>query len=118
MKNIFEHIEKIKEKPHRIRKQIAFSAAVVGATCVALVWIIGSVSTGAFAIHGSTFADSVKQGAELQNTAGNSGSGTAGIAGAAAAISDSNAPAHIEIIDTSSSTARSGKQAEQTIIPF
>ncbi len=118
MKNIFEHIEKIREKPHHIRKQIVFSSAVVGAVAIALIWIIGSVSTGAFAIRESSFADIGAQGAELQNTTGNSGSGTAGIAGAAAAISDPSAPAHIEIIDTSPPSASSSKQAEQTIIPF
>jgi len=114
MKTIFEHIENIKGKPHHIRKRVAFAAAAAGTIVITLVWFVGSISTGGFAIQGSTFADSMGQGAELQNTTGNSGSG---VAGAVAALPDASAPAHIEIIDTASST-RSGKQAEWTILPF
>lgn len=114
MKNIFEHIEKIKEKPHHIRKQITFSSAVVGAVAIALVWVIGSVSTGSFAIRESSFADIT--GSSAAEVVGDDRS-AAGIAGVAAAISDTSAPAHIEIVDTSSSTS-SSKQAEQNIIPF
>jgi len=113
MKNVFEHIEKIKGKPHHIRKQVAFSAAVVGATAVALVWFIGGVSTDAFAIRESSFADIAGQKPAVAET----GNTSQNIAGAAAAVQNENKPAHIEIIDISSSTS-SEKHAEQTIIPF
>ena len=114
MKTIFDHIEYIKGKPHHIRKRVAFTIATIGTASVALIWAAGNISMGAFAIQGSTFADSTGQGTPVTAVTGNANQS---IAGAAAALQDENVPAHIEIIDTSSST-RSGKQAEQTIIPF
>lgn len=121
MKTIFDHIERIKGKPHHARKRIAFTAAASGAALIGLVWLVGNLSTGAFLIQGSTFADSVGQGSV---TAVGSSDGSQGLAGAAAALpaSDQNStganePAHIEIIDTASSTAAQPK-AEQTVIPF
>ena len=113
MKTIFEHIEHIKGKPHHIRKRVAFAAAAVGAACVALVWFVGSISMNSFAIQGSTFADSAKQGT-ITTGAGNAGQN---VAGAAAALESESAPAHIEIIDTSSST-HPEKTSERSIIPF
>lgn len=114
MKNIFDHIEQIKRKPHHIRKRTAFTIATAGTAFVALAWIAGSVSMGTFAIKESTFAAST--GEQEQITTG-SGNINQNIAGAAAALQDENIPAHIEIIDTSSSTTLQ-KRAEQTIIPF
>lgn len=118
MKTIPQHIEHIKGKPHHVRKRIAFGVATCGAALIALVWLAGSLGTGAFAIRGATFAEST--GAESTVTvAAENGSRPAisGIAGVAAALQDAGAPAHIEIIDTASST-RTTKQAERTTIPF
>jgi hypothetical protein len=115
MKTIFEHIEYVKGKPHHIRKQITLLTAGGLTALVALVWFFGTLSSGAFAIQGNNFADST--GAESPVVAGTSNSSDSGIAGAAAAISDTNAPAHIEIVDTSTST-NSGKKVEPTVIPF
>jgi len=114
MKTIFEHIEYAKSKPHHIRKRIAFTAAAIGTGLVALVWFFGTLSSGAFALRGSTFAESA---GEEQATTGTE-NGSQNVAGAAAALgSAANAPAHIEIIDNASSTAPE-KQTEQTVIPF
>ena len=113
MKTIFEHIEHVKGKPHHIRKRVAFTAAASGAALVTLVWFIGNVSSGSFALGDSSFADMVNQG-DIETTSGNPV--TSGIAGVAAAIQGANAPAHIEIVDTASSTPM--KKAEQTTIPF
>ena len=114
MKTIFEHIEYAKGKPHHIRKRIAFSLAAGGSAVVALVWFVGSLSLGSFAIQGNTFADSTGQQPvvtvpdnETQNN----------LAGAAAALPSANAPARIEIIDASTSKSAEHK-AEQTTIPF
>lgn len=121
MKTIFEHIDSIKAKPHHIRKQVAFASAAVGAGLIALVWLVGSVTTGAFSIKGSSFAANAEQGSTVTaggDTSGNhpADSGIAGV-GAAAVLPDASVPAHIEIIDTNSAAA-GGKQAEQTTIPF
>jgi len=120
MKTIFEHIETAKGKPHHIRKRIVFTAAGVGTALVALIWFAGTVSSNAFAIQGSNFADSTGQESVI-TTSPDSGS-QKGLAGAAAALQDSRppaggAPAHIEIVDTSPATSTK-KQAEQTTIPF
>ncbi|MFA6415071.1 MAG: hypothetical protein WC217_02305 [Candidatus Paceibacterota bacterium] len=114
MKTIFEHIEYVKGKPHHIRKRIAFAVATGGTMLVALVWLVGSLSTGAFAIGGSSFAESTVPATAIEINGNN-----ANLAGAAAAltsVSSENAPARIEIIDTTSAVKQ--KQAEQVILPF
>lgn len=122
MKTVFEHIEHVKGQPHHVRKRIAFATATFGAALVALVWLVSSIGTGAFAVQGSSFADIRGQGSvEATDSANNNDSGTnsanSGIAGAAAALESSSAPARIEIVDTASST-RSVKKTDQTTIPF
>ncbi len=116
MKTVFDHIERVKGKPYHIRKKIAFTAAASCATLVGLVWFIGNISFGAFTIQGSSFAESVGQ-AGVITTSGSSE--PSNLAGAAAALpsKNTNAPAHIEIIDTASSTVGQAG-AEQTTIPF
>ena len=115
MKTIFEHIEYAKSKPHHIRKQIVFTSAAGISILIALVWLIASFSTNSFAIKGSTFADSTGQ--STVETVSDSENEMQNIAGAAAALPDKNAPAHIEIIDTTTSVPEKNK-AEQTTIPF
>jgi hypothetical protein len=116
MKTIFEHIEYAKEKPHHIRKRIAFAAAALGSTLVALVWLVGSFSLGSFAIQGSNFADSTTQ-TPVVTVPESDINPTSGLAGVAGALKDAKSPAHIEIVDTNASTSASPK-AEQTTIPF
>ncbi len=114
MKTIFDHIEYIKGKPHHIRKKIVFATAGCLTAVVALIWFAGTLSSGTFAIQGSNFAEST--GAESSVVTG--GASNTGIAGAGAALeSDKNAPAHIEIIDSSPATSTK-KKAEPTVIPF
>jgi len=118
MKNVFEHIENAKGKPHHIKKRIVFVSAGIGTALVALVWVAGALSTGAFAIRGSNFADSTTQEPVVIVGGDTTGTVGSGLAGAAAALEkNQEAPAHIEIVDTSTSTPQS-KQAEQTTIPF
>ncbi len=114
MKNIFDHIERVKGKPHHIRKRIAFTAAATGTAVVALVWLVGSFSLGAFAIKENSFADSTGQESVVATEGDN---GSPNLAGAAAALPSANAPARIEIIDAVSSTSGQ-KKTERTIIPF
>ena len=116
MKTLIEHIEHARKKPHHIRKRIVFASAAGVSTLIALVWLVGGLYFGEFAIQGSTFADSTGQGS-IMTTNDTSDSADSGIAGAAAAVSNTNAPAQIEIINAATST--SGKSAtEQTTIPF
>jgi len=114
MKNVFEHIEHVKGKPHHIRKRFAFAAAGGATALIAFVWMTGSLASGAFAIQGSSFADNSRQPAVVTADTART---NANLAGAAAALPPSsvNTPARIEIVDTATSSKR---QAEQTIIPF
>ncbi len=113
MKTIFEHIERVKGKPHHIRRRIAFGAATAGTALIALVWIVGMAGSGAFALKDASFAQNTG-GEGTLNIAGDNGQQN--LAGATAAIQDANAPAHINIIDAASSTIQ--KKAERTVIPF
>jgi len=116
MKTIFEHVEHIKGKPHHIRKRVAFGAAAFGSVFIGLVWLTTSIGTGAFAIRDSSFADSVGQSGAVTAGSDTSGSQLAGAGAAAIFSNDASAPAHIEIVDATSSAPK--KQAEQTTIPF
>ncbi|HEY4501410.1 MAG TPA: hypothetical protein VJI70_04105 [Candidatus Paceibacterota bacterium] len=114
MKTIFDHIERVKGKPHHVRKRVAFGVAAFGAALIALVWLVGSLGTGAFALKDTSFAQSIGQ--EGVVVAG-SENGSPNIAGVGAALSNTSAPAHIEIVDTTPSKAQT-KKAEPTVIPF
>ncbi len=114
MKSVLKHIEHIKGKPHHIRKRVAFGTAAVGTAAVALVWLVGSLSSGVFALKDSSFADQSSAGALTASGSNDSQN----LAGAAAAnLAGAVVPAHIEIIDVASST-RAEKKAEPTTIPF
>ena len=115
MKTVSEHIQHIKGKPHHVRKRVAFGAATGVTAFIALVWLVGNLSLGSFAIPQTSFADAVNQGG-AQVVVAHTSDATSGVAGAAAAF-DTSAPAHIEIIDTASSTP-AAKRVEQTTIPF
>jgi len=117
MKTVFEHVEHIKGKPHHIRKRVAFSVAACGAGVIALVWLAGSIRTNAFAIKGSTFADSVKQEGVITTDSDTAATSQLAGAGAASVLQGADAPAHIEIVNTTPEPSKQ-KQAEQTTLPF
>src|SRR3989338_848771 len=73
MKTLFDHLEYVKGKPHHVRKRIAFGVATAGTALVGMVWLVSSLSAGAFAVTGSSFAASVGQGAGV--TPGSAGGG-------------------------------------------
>lgn len=121
MRTIFEHIEHVKGKPHHIRKRVAFGTAAVLTAVIALVWLAGSLATGAFALKPTSFAQSTGQESSTVTGSENGNQNIAGVlAGqAAAALQNDSAsvPAHIEIVDTTPSKAQA-KKAEPTVIPF
>lgn len=117
MKTVFEHIEHVKGKPHHIRKRVAFAAATGGAMVIALVWLVGSLSLGVFAIQDNSFADAVGQGGIETTSGASKSSGPQNLAGAAAALLIKDTKPHIEIVDTTPSTP-ADKKVEQTTIPF
>lgn len=114
MKSLFDHIEHIKGKPHHVRKQVAFVVAGGGTALIAFVWLVGGIALGTFAIKGTSFADATGNASVVvtDDTRANDG-----FAGAAAALPRTQAPARIEIVDTTPSTSVRS-QAERTTIPF
>lgn len=114
MKNLFEHIEHVKTKPHHIRKQVAFTMAGGVTGIIALVWLSVSLSANAFAIQGSNFADATQQDELL--VASSTDASTTGLAGAAAALPDTSGPARIEIVNVA--TSAPATHASATVIPF
>lgn len=112
MQKIAHHVARLREKPHHIRKQIAFAAAAGMTGAIALVWLVGSALSGAFAIEGSSFAAVAAADNVIATT---SASLPAGLAGAAAAVSAA-APARIEIVDTN--PAATTTQPAPTVLPF
>lgn len=117
MKNVFEHIEHIKGKPHHIRRRIALTAAAATSAVIALVWLAGSFATGAFAIQGSDFAMSSGQAATVSAVDASGNQQNVAGAAAAAVLQPADAPAHIEIVDTTP-TAPAKQQSDPTILPF
>ena len=124
MKTLFEHIEYVQGKPHHVRRRIAFSAAAGTTAFIALVWFVGTLASGTFAIHGSSFAESAGQGQIVVTGNGNQ-SNVAGVAAAAvvsaSGVDSGNAsgPARIEIINTNTASATSSAaQTDRTTIPF
>ena len=116
MKNIFEHIEHVKGKPHHVRKRVAFGAAAVCTAVIAFAWLAGSISTGAFALKDTSFAQSTGEDILQTVSSDNTNEQLAGV-GVASVLERTSAPARIEIIDSASS-ASSVKKVEQTVIPF
>ena len=57
MKILLKHIDRIKEKPHHVRKQVAFAAAGTITALIAISWVATSLATGAFALKDTSFAD-------------------------------------------------------------
>lgn len=114
MQALFRHIDRVKEKPHHVRRKVALATASGITAFIAVAWFAYSLSVGGFAIQGATFADSVGASGSTV-TAG----GSEGLAGAAAAPSwgTPKEEPRIEIIDPKTSqTKRSAP--EPTIIPF
>lgn len=118
MKTVSEHIAYVRNQPHHIRKQVAVASAAGGTILIAIVWLVGSLSTGAFSIReDASFASATEKSAAATDSDVSASQSLAG-AGAAAALQDEEkAPARIEIID-STPAAPVQKKAEQTTIPF
>lgn len=115
MQKFFDYIEHLKGKPHHVRKQITFAAATGGAALIGLVWFGVSLSSGAYAINGSNFAQATGAEATVTASAGN----TSQLAGAAAAVdTNKTQAAHIEIIDAATTSTAANTRPEQTVIPF
>ncbi len=115
MQFLFNAIERTKGKPHHVRHRVAVAISATCAGLVGMLWLGVSLSHNAFAIKGTTFAQSVGA-TETAETVNETRSQN--VAGAAAALDQkSEGPARVQIVNivaTSSPT----KTEDQTIIPF
>ena len=110
MKTFTDHIEYVKKQPHHVRRSIAFGVSGAFTVFVGIVWISGSLVSGAFRIQGSSFADA--RNTEVQVAAPSN----TNLAGVAAAFSPAQPPS-IQIVDISSSSEKT-QASEPTVIPF
>lgn len=116
MQFLFDAVERAKQKPHHIRHRIAVSVAGIGAGFVALVWLSVSLSQNAFAIKGTTFAESVGATNTVETVTETRSQQVAG-AGAALDAKTDDGPARIQIVNVVA-TSTPAPAKEQTIIPF
>lgn len=115
MKTLVQHVEHVRGKPEHIRKQVAFAVAAAATAVVALVWFLSTVTAGVFAIQGSSFAESTSGNTNVA-AVGPSDSSLLGAASAALGFPQAE-PAHIVIVDASTSTPKAEKH-DPTVIPF
>lgn len=115
MKRIIKHVENLKSKPHHIRKKAAFSVAGGITGLVALVWLSTSLATGAFAIQGSSFAESTGQNVGVEQVYPDGSQ----VAGAAAAFPEDSKEPRIQIVNVAAtSSPATPVQTNETIITF
>ena len=117
MKSFFDHLETVKAQPHHVRKRVTLLTAGGIASLVGVIWLGSSLATGAFALPNTSFAQSTGYDASIATASSTTG-GNSQLAGAAAALGDSTAPAHIVIINTATSAPTAASQSGQTTIPF
>ncbi|MFA7302180.1 MAG: hypothetical protein WC030_00310 [Candidatus Paceibacterota bacterium] len=115
MKKIADHVEHLKTKPHHVRRKVALGVAGGVTSLVAVLWLGVSLSTNAFAIQGSTFAESTAQGPAITTVTEGPEQNLAGAA--AARQRDASGPARIEIVNIATTSAPVAPR-EQTTIPF
>lgn len=109
------HIHVLRSQPHHIKKQAALTIAGAGAGLIGLLWLVGSVASGSFAIKERSFADATQGLVPEQMTPAQSA--LSGLAGAAAALSGKEDPARIQIVEVQKPTPVA-KPPERTTIPF
>ena len=119
MRTIADHLDNIRDKPHHVRRRVAFGAAGAITGVIALLWLGLSLSTGTFALKDSNFAELT--GAEPTDTTSADTEDTSALAGAAAAGREDDTTPHIEVVPPGNGvekTSSGGSSNTQTIIPF
>ncbi|MDO8623881.1 MAG: hypothetical protein Q7R54_00820 [bacterium] len=114
--NVMTHIERIREKPEHIRKQVALGIAVILTAIIALVWLGASLATGTFALRGSSFAENTSEATPVATKSG----GFMSLLGAAgAALTGSQGSPHIEVVGESKGESKvEATKNEPTVLPF
>jgi hypothetical protein len=121
MSFIARRLDNIREKPHEVRRQVAFLASGVLTGVVAVGWLGLSLYTGAFALKGASVAQMTGE-APAPADAGES-AGAPGVAAAAEAVTTSTQAPGLDVVgageaDRSSTADPSSPKSGKTIIPF
>ncbi len=109
---VFDHIERLRGKPHHVRKQIAYGGAFAISAVIGILWFGVSLASGSFALHPTSFAEATAGRATVAETGGG---GEGVLAGAAASLSGAAPAPAIEVVDVAPAPAPA---PEATVIPF
>lgn len=117
MKGIRHHVEKVRAKPHHVRKRVTLVAAGAIAGLIGAGWFGGSLAVGAFELHPTSFEQALAP--QQPSFATTTTADSSNLAGAAAAFSQQqqSEPAHIVIISAPATTTAAATTT-QTTIPF
>ena len=118
MRTFADRLDAIRDKPHHVRRQIAFLTSGVITGVIAVGWLGASLYTGAFALKGANFAE-VAGVAPVTEDSGNAFN--AGVAAAAAAEEDAVAPG-LNVVSAGEGAGTAADpgspKSGQNIIPF
>ncbi len=113
MATFTHHLERARAQPHHVRKQMTFIVAIGITALIALLWVIYALTSGTFAIQGTSFAESA---AGTSNTASSASGRDSFLASPFGAGAASQEPASLEVVG--GSDAASGPAASPKVIPF
>jgi len=120
MAAVSEHLDRLREKPHHVRRQIAFGTSVALTALVAIGWMGALVSTPKLAIENRPQDETLDMSNALTDTQSNF-SELVGAAGAAFGATSS--PARVMVVDTKTYSTMDVKRenyndTKETVIPF
>jgi hypothetical protein len=118
MRTVAEHLDRIREKPHHVRHRYALGTAGAITAVIGAAWLGISLSTGAFALHGTSFADATRGDIETSTPGEARAAAVAGAAAAPLPPAGEGAPARVEAVPTTEAKPEKAGKAEPTIIPF
>ena len=120
MAAIFEHLERLRAKPHHVRRQIALGTSVAVTALVAVGWLGALASSPKFALNPETAGDGV----DMQSAVTETRSNFSELVGAAgAAFGATSSPAQVIVVDTKTRSTLdvprdNYNDTRETVIPF
>ncbi|HEY4522948.1 MAG TPA: hypothetical protein VJK73_01090 [Candidatus Paceibacterota bacterium] len=118
MRTVGEHLDRVREQPHHIRRRFALGTAGALTALIGIVWLGASLATGTFALKGSNFAEVTGAVLPEESSASQDTAAVDGVA-AAAAASTKRAPAHVEVVPSGTGMpTKTPPPPGPTIIPF
>lgn len=120
MAAVSEHLERLRAKPHHVRRQIALGTSVLLTALVAVGWLGALASSPKFALNPRPAGEDVNMQEALTETRSNF-SDLMGAAGAA--IGATSSPARVIVVDTKTRSTLDAPRdnyndTKETVIPF